>query len=285
MRTTRIEVLLQNSRKMNEKNLDIYNKILQQGGYKILPRTALKVSDNAVKFLDGLTTNEMAGDRNAFLDRLGRLVALVEQKIVNDEAHIILENSHKDRLLQHLDSYLKISRVKIGQLNMKVVSIIEGKNGGFSHILKEFQKNDNIMIKNNMGYTVLLDNMDILDGIAEIPDEIYEIIRIENNIPLQGIDFDSCMFLETGLYDAVSFTKGCYLGQEIIARTHNLGKPARMLVRILYEKLPEDGNVRISGEIAGKITSGCFSPKYNKFLAFAMIRDYDKEVDGGIIVG
>src|SRR3989338_4491335 len=172
------------------------------------------------------------------------------------------------------------------KLDLKAVHIINGSNDKISDLLAPLEKNNNMMIKKNIGAIVLLkdDELRLLDNVNEIPDEIYEIVRIENNIPVQGIDFDNVMFLETGLYDAVSFTKGCYLGQEIIARVHYKGNPARKLVRTLYKELPEGGNVRIKGEIAGKITSECFSPKYNKYLAFAVIKDYEMEVDGGNIL-
>ena len=171
------------------------------------------------------------------------------------------------------------------RVDLKAVHIISGNNDKINNMLPTLEKN-NIIIKKNIGCIALLknDELRLLDSLTEIPDEVYEVIRIENNIPVQGIDFDNVMFLETGLYDAVSFTKGCYLGQEIIARVHYKGKPARKLVRILYEALPEDDNVRINGEITGKITSKCFSPKYSKHLAFAIIKNYENDADEGKIL-
>src|SRR5205823_3018837 len=60
----------------------------------------------------------------------------------------------------------------------------------------------------------------------------YNAARIEGGRPIFGIDFDdSILPAETGQFDrAVSLTKGCYLGQEIVARMHARGQVARQLV-------------------------------------------------------
>lgn len=257
-----------------------YQEIMDRGGFRLPNKIVFGFSNNAVKFLDGLTTNDMSKPINAFLDRLGKIIALADQKIVGDDVYIVIEEKYKDRFLDHISNFLKFSKVKMEQLNLNVVHIVNKNNKNNNHD----KKIGSITIDRNIGYLSLLENLDALNGMNEIPDKIYEIIRIENNIPVQGIDFDNVMFLETGLYDSVSFTKGCYLGQEIIARVHHKGKPARKLARILYDELPEDDNVKINGEIAGKITSKCFSPKYGKYLAFAMIKDYEKEIDCGKVL-
>jgi len=137
------------------------------------------------------------------------------------------------------------------------------------------------MFPQNIGYLAILEDTKELT-VQEISDEIYNTIRLENNIPLQGTDFENQMFLDIGLEDSVSFTKGCYLGQEVMARVHNLAKPQRKLVRILYDKLPE--KVTIQGKEVGKITSSCFSPKYKKHLVFALIKNYEERVDDGQIL-
>lgn len=261
------------------KLIEEYNRMMIEGGFKTLNKSAFKFSNNAVKFLNGLTTNDMNKDANAFPDRLGKLIVLADQKAAGDEVYIVIEEKFEERFLEHIGHFIKISKTKMEKLNLKAVHIIGGSNDN----TRNFKKNENIIIGKNIGFIALLkDNeLNLLENMKAIPDEVYEAIRIENNIPVQGIDFDSVMFLETGLDGAVSYSKGCYLGQEIIARVHYKGKPARKLVRILYDKLPEGDNVKIGGEIAGKITSRCFSPKYNKHLAFAMISYHENNADEG----
>lgn len=95
---------------------------------------------------------------------------------------------------------------------------------------------------------------------------VFNACRIEAGRPIIGIDFDdSVLPAETGLLArAVSFTKGCYLGQEIVARMHARGQLARLLVGIRMEgdALPIAGAKIFddaSNEIGG-ITSSTISP-------------------------
>jgi len=68
-------------------------------------------------------------------------------------------------------------------------------------------------------------------GLRPIGWMAYNIARIEAGWPLFNIDFDDqCLPAETGvLHDRVSFTKGCYLGQEVVARMQSLGRPKQVL--------------------------------------------------------
>lgn len=94
----------------------------------------------------------------------------------------------------------------------------------------------------------------------------YNACRIEGGRPIFGIDFDeSVLPAETGLLDrAVSFTKGCYVGQEVVARMHARGQLARKLVGIRMESdaLPIAGEKIFDddGNEVGGVTSSTLSP-------------------------
>jgi folate-binding protein YgfZ len=88
---------------------------------------------------------------------------------------------------------------------------------------------------------------------------------------------------ETGLLrNRVSFTKGCYLGQEIVARMESLGKPRQMLVglRMAADLLPESGAQVFAigendsmGEQVGVVTSSTLSPMLGAApIAFGMLK-------------
>ncbi len=96
----------------------------------------------------------------------------------------------------------------------------------------------------------------------------YNTARIEHGTPLYGIDItDNHLPMETGHWypKAVSVTKGCYLGQEIVARMHAHKAVSRMLVALRCEgkRLPMAAtDIRDPGNILqiGMITSSCISP-------------------------
>jgi tRNA-modifying protein YgfZ len=129
----------------------------------------------------------------------------------------------------------------------------------------------------------------------------FNIARIEAGTPLFNIDFGTeNLPHETGiLNDRVSFTKGCFLGQEVVARMQHLGRPKIMLVglRMHDDVLPVeaapvfaaddgkgDGEVK-HGEQIGVITSSTLSPLLGaRPVAFAMLRSKDAQSGRRIVV-
>jgi aminomethyltransferase len=94
----------------------------------------------------------------------------------------------------------------------------------------------------------------------------FNATRIEGGRPIFGIDFDDTVLpAETGQFDrAVSITKGCYLGQEIVARMHARGMVARQIVglRVADDALPIAGTLLYDDQDnqIGGITSSTVSP-------------------------
>ena len=82
-----------------------------------------------------------------------------------------------------------------------------------------------------------------------------EIVRVEHGRPRYGLDLDDCVIpQEAGLNDrAVSFTKGCYVGQETVARLHYRGKPNRRLLGLrLSEPAPPGSELRLGEKVVGQ---------------------------------
>ncbi|MCC7145272.1 MAG: aminomethyltransferase family protein [Phycisphaeraceae bacterium] len=107
----------------------------------------------------------------------------------------------------------------------------------------------------------------------------YNTARIEAGSPLYHIDFGpDSLPGETGLVpQTVSFTKGCYLGQEIVARMQNLGHPKRVLVGLKTQddRLPVAGSEVLApeGDVVGGLTSSTLSPWLGQVaVAFGMIQ-------------
>jgi folate-binding Fe-S cluster repair protein YgfZ len=74
---------------------------------------------------------------------------------------------------------------------------------------------------------------------------------------------------------AVSFTKGCYLGQEIVERVRSQGQVNKRLVSVELDtqEVPAAGTtVQFAGREAGRLSSPVFSPRLEKVIAFAILR-------------
>jgi folate-binding protein YgfZ len=91
----------------------------------------------------------------------------------------------------------------------------------------------------------------------EVDAEVYERWRVEAGIPRWGRELDeSILPAEAGLTEThVSFTKGCYPGQEPIARLHYRGKVNRRLRRLVLEGEPSADELVLGGKVVGRITS------------------------------
>jgi folate-binding protein YgfZ len=109
--------------------------------------------------------------------------------------------------------------------------------------------------------------------------DALELLRIEAGLPRFGIDMDETnVVTETGLDDAVSFTKGCYIGQEIIARIKYRGHVAKRLSGLTFlEKVDVARDTKLhtsDGKEIGRITSVTFSPQLGKTIALGYVK-YD----------
>jgi folate-binding protein YgfZ len=100
-------------------------------------------------------------------------------------------------------------------------------------------------------------------GARPVDQQTFDLLRIEAGIARFGIDMDeSNVIPEINLDEAVSYTKGCYVGQEIIVRIKHRGHPAKKLVGLKADAPIERGAIINSdSKEIGRVTSAAVSPK------------------------
>ncbi len=111
-------------------------------------------------------------------------------------------------------------------------------------------------------------------GAMQVSHDAAEIVRVERGEPRYGIDLDETTIpQEAGLNErAVSFTKGCYVGQETVARLYYKGKPNRHLRGLrLSEPTPPGAQLRLGERIVGGLTSSVRSPALGS-IGLALVR-------------
>src|SRR4029077_11032846 len=115
--------------------------------------------------------------------------------------------------------------------------------------------------------------------VVELNEATAEALRIESGLPLFHRDMDETTIpLEAGIEArAISFTKGCYVGQEVVIRVlhRGHGRVARKLVGLTCdgEQAPASGSVIRSGEHdVGEVTSSTVSPTLSRPIALAYVR-------------
>ncbi len=106
-------------------------------------------------------------------------------------------------------------------------------------------------------------------------EEVREARRIEASRPRFGIDIDeSHLPLEAGLDEALSFQKGCYIGQEYVVRIAHRGHVNKKLSGLSLaggDRPPPGSPIARGGEEVGRVTSSAFSPAFGVVLAFAYV--------------
>ena len=218
--------------------------------------------------------------------------------MAKDDSYILdLWEPLKPRILDHLNRYLVADEVEINDLTDGYAMLsIQGPSseqllGKFVEKDKQPQQPIAHSTAEICGVEVRIcryshtgeDGFDLMIPVAEIENvarrltetgsaysaqwvgtEAYEIIRIEAGIPRYGIDItEDNLILETGLNHAVSFNKGCYLGQEVVERIRSRGHVNKNLTGLVIdgEKPATMGSkVLIAEKEIGTITSSVYSP-------------------------
>lgn len=131
------------------------------------------------------------------------------------------------------------------------------------------------------GFTLLLpaEGLEALRGALEAAGAVplspaaHELLRVERGYGAFGRELSQEYIpLETGLHDAISFTKGCYVGQEIIARMESRNKLAKQLRGLrLSAALDAPAKLEAAGKEAGDLTSAVLSPRFGP-IALAYVR-------------
>ncbi len=120
-------------------------------------------------------------------------------------------------------------------------------------------------------------------GAIAVPEAAVETLRVERGRPRYGLDLDDSVIpQEAGINErAVSFTKGCYVGQETVARLHYRGRPNRHLrgLRLSGPALGGDA-LRLGEKVVGSIGSVADSPRHGT-IALGLVR---REAEPGAVL-
>jgi len=137
-------------------------------------------------------------------------------------------------------------------------------------------------IRTDIGIDLLCDAADLDSlrtaleeaGVVPVAEAAVECLRVEHGRPRYGIDLDDSVIpQEAGLNDrAVSFTKGCYVGQETVARLYYRGKPNRQLRGLRLSEAASPGEeLTFDGRTVGHLATVAQSPRFG-VIALALVR-------------
>lgn len=257
------------------------------------------------------------GQNNAIVDRKARVISTFSIHRTGEESAVILvETQQKENLLNHLNTFLFREDVTLTSSSYFVLALQGPKS---QEIIKNFTRsNDSIPDKPNdickftfegLAALAIAKSLTGEEGcvlafqtesedtitkkllefeqqniLIQVDPHAQEVFRIESGIPSYGKDInDKNILPETGLeHSSVSYNKGCYIGQEVIARIKTYGAPNFALMGLIIEgdTLPlHDNEIKLNSKKLGVIKSSIFSYSLQKNISLAYIQKDHRSPD------
>jgi aminomethyltransferase len=291
-----------------------------------LPAGKLRLgSKNAIQFLNGLVSNDVKslapgdGVLAAFPTLQGKLAALCRIYNTGEDLLLELDPINREKIVKNLSRFVPAGEffvtdesdrlALISLQGPRAAALLEALTAGpaedveFKISTREIAGTKLLAASHRkcgeVGYDLFVEadaaanvKRAILNdgktfGAREVGEAAFEVARIEAGVPREGVDAgEEYIILESELEQAVSYTKGCYLGQEVIARIHWRGQPAKRLRGLLVEtpvdasEIPGQGtglfavDGNMAGRRVGEITSATLSFALGKPIALGYVHRY-----------
>jgi glycine cleavage system T protein len=250
-----------------------------------------------------------AGQHAAVLNQQGKVLSDVRILCSENSFYLELWEFVKDKIVEHLNRYLVADEVEIADrsgeyavfslqgphaeslLRKLILGAVAPLERPLQHTIVDIGGAKACLVKDDptgeAGFDLIMPRIRLLDfgqraGDAGqefftswIGEEAQNSLRIEAGIPLYGTDFtEDSLLLEVELKDAVSFTKGCYLGQEVVERIRSRGHVNKKLTGLLLDSqqpAPAGALMVVADREIGNITSSVYSPRLGRAIALGYV--------------
>jgi folate-binding protein YgfZ len=268
------------------------------------------IGGDRVSFLQGMVSNDVAalqrgqGTYAAFLTQQGKIVSDVRVYMLEDELWLDVPLARATAVREGLERYIIADDVEFGDTVSVPLSVIEGPLAGrvlvgvlgeslegmapYAHREVPFDgagvRVTAVTHGGEPGYLVCgppavgatLWQRCRAAGAEPVGMDALDVLRIEAGLPWFGRDMDeSTLISEVGLEAAISYRKGCYLGQEVVERVAARGQVQKKLVGLVCDgsQVPAPhAAVQHAGKEVGWVTSATWSPAAQAVIAMGYAR-------------
>lgn len=221
-------------------------------------RAVIRMSGrDRARFLHGMCTNDIKqlqpgqGCRAAVVNRQGKMVADLAVLAATDALLLVVERSNLRPTIDALSRFLVADDVNMEASDLAVVGVYATPPPPGLPTLADpsLHVEGHLILVPDSGYA--------FPDLQEMTEGEYENFRIENGFPRWGVDMGPDVLpMEAGLDPiAISYTKGCYIGQEVIQRVKTYSEPPRMLVQFQIEGARPQEKVTAGADEIGHVTS------------------------------
>jgi len=254
-----------------------------------------------VSWLQGMITNDvekLAAGRGCYAAHLtpqGKIVAHMRVLTDSDALWLSVERAAIPKLASAFDKLLIMEDVQVadvsneysilGLLGPQAAAALAswvGQPVNLEDLYSHRKVDDSRIVASQLGYEVWVPRGEVDTvlrffadhGVTAIDHGTWDVLRTEAGIPVYGVDIDETTTMPELGESAISYDKGCYIGQEVVAKVKYIGHVNRRFVGLLIsgKELPEmKSPIRKGGREVGYITTALFSPGLNQPIALGFV--------------
>ena len=254
-----------------------------------------------VDWLQGMITNDVEtlssgeGCYAAHLNAQGKVVAQMVVLVGAEELFLLIEKEAAAKLTTVFDRLIIMEDVQASDLSAdfevlavvgpRAPAVLETWAGEalpmtalYSHVSLPRAR----VLLSDLGYKLIVPRASAQTILGEVAAagatpatrDTWEVLRTEAGLPVYGIDIDETTTLPELGQRGISYDKGCYIGQEVVARIKYIGHVNRRFVGFVCDgkEVPENRYaVQLQGKDVGYVTTGVFSPTLGKAIALGFV--------------
>jgi folate-binding protein YgfZ len=240
-----------------------------------------------VTWLNGLVTCELAkakpgdGVYGLSVGKTGKILADVLFLLEEARVVLVVPRDTRESLRAALDHYLVMEDVELSP-DEATVLLVRGSSAREALAAARAAGASGAMVEDaavvTAGDAAAAAGAMERAGAARVADDAWEAARVERGEPRFGVDFDGATYPQEASLEkrAVSFCKGCYLGQEVVCMLEMRGHVKRKLVSLAVEgDAPPSRGAKVTddaGQEIGEVTSAAIGPSSQKPVALAMVK-------------
>jgi len=265
-------------------------------------------------WLQGMVTNEVEklapgkGCYAAHLNPQGKLVAQMIVLVAEEELWLLVERAAAAKLAAAFDKLIIMEDAQVQDVSDEYdVFSLSGPKG--REVLERWTRQtfpgtdlyDHRLLPRgrvlvaDMGFEVIVprpaspDALQeiLLAGALSIEQETWNVLRTEAGLPLYGVDVDETTTMPELGQRGISYDKGCYIGQEVVARIKYIGHVNRRFVGFITEgtDIPEIRSaVQMKGKEVGYVTTAVLSPRLGRAIALGFVNRVAAEAGTAVIL-
>ena len=244
------------------------------------------IGDDVISFLDRMSTNDInqkKSSKTVITNNKGSIVDIISYKVIDQSKIIFVSVTNSKKSIDYMTKHVIIDDVEFKVLSevkkLVVYSRLNQEELEFSKDVSLF--NFDKTFKGINRFEVFMTESET----NSIDLSLYKELSFEEknlaDIEIEYVNYDRSMTkvnpLELGYIDLISFAKGCYVGQEVIARLHNYQKVSKEIVKFRSnDEVEINSEIKVNSKFIGRVMS--VQKFSNEFVGLCLIRKKYKDL-------